>query len=433
MLTWPGRLLRWSVASFWAVIAWLRALPGRIRDGTLALLSLLQNGIRGLISSLLGGIRGLVAPVVRILKMRFEPDPATIPPHKFTIKDRGRTITLFSRQLASMTQSGVSLLDSLEVLASQASDHRMAYLSGDLAGKLSQGYSFSKATSSYPKVFPAVYFHLLRVGEDTGRLVEVVTRLADLLEREEHLIKRVRGALSYPILVICVTAILTLGLFSTVLPSFADFYDDFDVPLPFITALLMSITNWVQTWWFWILLILTLSGVYYLIKYSWSILEYRANLYTALTWIPLVGPILEYSSLARFCWVMELTQDSGLDIVRSLKLACLASGSPILEIDSNRLSKGIVAGQSLSELLRDRPETYPHILHQMVTMGEETSLDGGPFERAGAWFEQEVEVRISNSQAALEPLLMGFISIIVGTIVLAVFLPLYGLLDKLSV
>jgi type IV pilus assembly protein PilC len=438
------RFPTWTALKFWAFVAWLKALPRRIKDAIIAiaiafkdLLLAIGTWIVGAVVAAYNGtvafIQRKTAPLVKLARKHIDRDPALIPPSRLTIKNRGRVIAIFSRQLASMTQGGVPLLQSLDVLSEQADDRNMSYVSGKLSGRLAQGFSLSKATQEYPRVFPPIFAHLLRAGEETGRLVEVINRLADLLEKEENMVRRVKSALSYPIFVMILTFFLSLGLFSTVLPGFADFYDDFKVPLPAITAFLMMVTRWVQTPWFWVILVLTIVGTIKLIKYGWDILEYRLIMFQFLLWLPLAGPILKFSSLARLCWVMELTQESGMDILRATKLGCLASGNPLIEVDSKRIGQGITQGESLSELMAERPEIHPHLLQQLVMMGEETSRVDEAFGRAAGWFNEEVESRIETFQAALEPILMALVSVVVGTIVLAVFLPLYGLLDKLGV
>lgn len=404
-----------------------------MKEAILALCRAVRDLVLLLVASVVGLCQKFSRALSKVFKWRVDTDLFKIPNDKFTIPKRGRTVALFSRQMASMTQGGIPLLQSLDVLGDQEDDERMAYVSKRLAGKLGQGFSLSKATTEFPLVFPPIFSHLLKAGEGTGRIVEVINRLADLLEKEEDLLKQVKGALSYPIFVMGLTFVLTVGLFSTVLPGFADFYKDFDVPLPFVTDLLMTITEWIQTPWFWIAFVVIVGGLFQFTKVSWKILERRLVMYQALLWLPLVGPIIRFSSLARFCWVMELTQDAGMDLMRSVKLACLASGSPLLEVDANRMIKGVTEGEYLSDLMKQRADLHPHLLQQMVMMGEETSQYSQAFGRAGSWFEQEVQGRVETFQAALEPILMGLISTIVGTIVLSVFLPLYGLLDKLGV
>ncbi|MCA9781534.1 MAG: type II secretion system F family protein, partial [Candidatus Eremiobacteraeota bacterium] len=373
MRTWPGRFRDWLVDCFWAFVAWVKDLPRRIKEGFLAVCAALRDLIVNGYLILMAFLFRMAAPIVSFFQTRLDPDPATIPPKRLAISQRGRKISIFTRQLASMIQGGVPLLQSLDVLSEQAEDHKLGYVSGQLSRKLAQGFSFSRAVSEYPRIFPPVFAYLLQAGENTGRMVNVVSRLADLFEKEDSLVKQVRGALSYPLFVMGLTFVLTLGLFSTVLPGFADFYDDFDVPLPVITGTLMTITSWVQTPWFWLLLGLSLAGLYLFIKRSWAVPERRLIMFQILLWVPMVGPIVKQTCLARFCWAMELTQEAGLDIVRSLRLSSLASGSAILDADYPRISKGITEGELLSELMKYRPDVYPHLLHQMCMMGEETS------------------------------------------------------------
>lgn len=432
MRTWPGRFKAWVIRLFWAFVAWVKALPGRIKRFFIWLYVGVREQLRAWWKAFNRRIERMLAPIVAFITKSLDRDPAKIPAKKLKLSQRGRKVAIFSRQLASMTGGGVALVQALDVLSEQCEDPKMGYVSGQIAQRLSEGYTLSKAASEYSKVFPPVFYHLMKAGENTGRLTEVIHQLADLLEAEEDMVKRVKGALSYPMFIGGLTLVLTVGLFSTVLPGFADFYSDFDVPLPAITALLMTITEWVQNPWFWVVVIILVVGTVRFFKISWEIPERRLVIYQMMIGIPLVGPIISLSCLARFCWVLELTQDAGLDLVRSLHLAGLASGSATLQKDSKRLLDGIADGEATSELMSLRPELYPNLLQQMVMMGEETSQVSEACGRAARWFEQEVDGRIESFQAALEPILMGGVSLVVGTIVLAVFLPLYGLLDKLG-
>lgn len=438
--TWPSRLGRWLFSGFWRLLAFIRDLPRLSKEATIALALAFKNLAlavgrfsRDGLYLLIFQTGTLFERLTRPLVENFTPDPASIPPGSLTISHRGRKVALFCRQLSSMSQGGIPLAQCLDALAAQADDPKLAHVSKALAAKLAEGHTMSKAVSAYAKIFPVSFAHLLRAGETTGRLVEVLGRTADLMEREERLIKEVKGALTYPIFVMVITLLLTIGLFTTVLPGFADFYQDFEIPLPLVTATIMKLTMWMQSPWFWLTSILCAFSAVKLTKYYWAKPQSRLTMFEMLLTIPMAGPIIKFSTLARYCWILELTQDSGLDIVRSLKLSSLASGSTTLEADFNRISRGITEGEFLSDLMRVRPNVYPHLLQQMVLMGEESSQSSEAFGRAGGWFEQEVQGRVETFQAALEPILMGGISTAVGTVVLAVFLPLYGLLDKLGV
>lgn len=430
--TWPRRFAAWVVRMFWAFVAWLRALPHRIKNFIIWLYVGVCDQLAEWWWSFRRALARFLAPIVAALSKALQRDPSTIPPAKLKLSQRGRKIAVFSRQLASMMGGGVPLVQALDVLSQENEDPRLGYVVEQIARKLTQGYSFSKACSEYSRVFPPVFYYLMRAGESTGRIHMVVARLADLLEAEEDLMKRARGALTYPLFVGGLTLILTIGLFSTVLPGFAGFYRDFEVPLPAITATIMKITDWMQSPWFWAIVIPVLIAVVEFTKRSWAIPEHRLHMYRAVLFIPMAGRIIELTCLARYCWVMELTQDAGLDFMRSLHLAAQASGSATLLVDAKRVVDGITDGEACSELMKMRPDLYPALLRQMLLMGEETSHTSEACGRAARWFEMETQARIDSFQAALEPILMGGVSLVVGTIVLAVFLPLYGLLDKLG-
>ena len=354
------------------------------------------------------------------------------PPPEMVVSDRGYKVAIFSNQLSAMINSGVPLIRALEVIGEQTEDRKFGFVIEEVQSKITKGYTFSKSLSLYNQIFPPVFFHLVSAGENTGRLAKVLARLAELLERENQLVRSIRGALSYPIFVLCLTFVLTIGLFTTVLPSFADFYKDFDIQLPLITSTIIAITQWCRSPWFWVFVSLTLALIFWLFKRSWNIPEHRLAIYRLLDMVPLLGDILKLGALARFNWVLQLTTEAGMGIIKAIRLAALSSGHPMVEADSGRLIDGITAGDTLSEIMAFRPGLYPTVMLQMVRLGEETSTVGEACGRLGEWFEDDVQSRIEAFKAALEPLLMTAISCVVGTIVIAVFLPLYGLLEKLG-
>lgn len=353
-------------------------------------------------------------------------------PYELSIRDKSHKVAMFGSQLSSMVNSGVPLIRAIDVIGEQSEDRKFGFIVDQVQIKISQGYTFSKALSLYTKIFPPVFVHLVSAGENSGRLAKVLERLSHLLDRENHLRHQIRGALGYPVFVLILTAVLTVGLFTTVLPSFADFYKDFDIELPLVTSTIIGLTHACQSPWFWVCVVLIGGILIWIARRSWRTPHHKLALYRVLNAMPLLGKILLLSSLARYCWVLDLTLSSGMGLLRSLKLAGMSSGHPLLETDANRLITGVTNGESVSELLAFRPEIYPGVMLQMVRMGDETSTVSDACGRLGQWFEADVEGRIQAFQAALEPILMTIVSVVVGTIVIAVFLPLYGLLEKLG-
>lgn len=360
------------------------------------------------------------------------PPPEAIPHKSLKIGNRAHKITLFSRQFASMTSSGLPLIQALDVCAEQEVDPNFRYALESVGRRMSSGYTFSKSLSEFPKIFPAIFPHLARAGENTGKLQVILTRLADMLESEEVMLKKVKGALSYPLFILGLTFVLTLVIFSTVLPSFADFYAEMELDLPLITSTLMGVTAVVSQPWFWVLTLLVVGTAIHLLRRAWEKPDGRLILFNLIQAIPMLGKIVESSCLARYAWVLQITLDSGLGIMKSLQLASLASGSEILVRDSRRLIDGITAGDRITELMQMRPDLYPGFLNQMVMLGEETSRMAQSCGYAALWYQDDVESRVETFHAALEPMLMAVVSFIVGGIVVSVFLPLYGLLEKLG-
>ena len=360
------------------------------------------------------------------------PDIRDIPSRKLTFPNRGAKVALFSRQFASMVNSGVPLLQALDVLAEQEENPNFQYCLGQIAMRMSSGYTLSKSMSEYSKIFPAIFPYLIQAGENTGRIHVVLNELAALLEEEEAMLKKVKSALTYPVFILGLTGVLTLVIFTTVLPSFKEFYDGMDLELPLITSSLMAATAMLISPYFWLVAILVIGLLVYAFQKSWQVKSRRLFMFSLFLRIPMLGPIVEMSCLARFCWVMELTTNSGVDIVRSIKLASLASGSELLETDGKRVLQGITNGDTVYELLGLRPHLYPNFMRQMVLLGEETSRLSETYGRAADWYRNEVEAKLDVFHAALEPLMMGLVSVIVGGIIVAVFLPLYGILENLA-
>ena len=347
------------------------------------------------------------------------------------IHGRGRKLAIFATQFTTLLKSGVPIVQTLEALRDQSEDPVFAQVLESITAKVSGGVRLSQALGLFRGIFPPVFTGMVAVGENTGGLVQATDRLGAMLQKEERLNQRVRGALSYPIFVVVLTGVLTVVMFRFVLPTFVDFFANSGQELPLITRLVLALTEWSGTLWFWTLAgALSLAG-WRLIQALWAQPAQRLRIYRAILCLPLLGQILRVATLARFCWVMQLCLGTGLELVRSLQLAGEASHSPVLQFEVTGLQNYIRQGTSLSAAMSRRPGVYPMLLRQLVLLGEEATGLSDCFGYAAGWFEEELDLRIEVFKSALEPLLMAGIGLMVGAILLSVFLPLYGLLDKL--
>lgn len=355
-----------------------------------------------------------------------------IPEYLLRLKVKSRLVSLFTRQLSAMLASGVPLLQALETLSVQEecpAFGEVILVCGDL---VSAGHNFSNACSKFPKIFSPVYITMLRIGERVGALEGSLEQLAGWTERDEQLRQRILSALTYPGLILATASLLTLGLFYTVLPGFVEMFREMNVPLPWVTRLVMAVTDALRQPGFWLLalaLSLALTG---LAQRAGRSPHYRVQIFRWLLKIPVLGQMLFCGSIARYCGSAHTLLNAGLDMLSTFSLSATASGSPLIEMDSPQLVKSVQDGELVSVHLAKRPDIYPNSLYQMVAAGEEASRLPELLQRTADYFEQETYHRVDSLGAVLEPLLLSVVAVVISTIVLSVFLPLYSYIGTLS-
>ena len=341
-------------------------------------------------------------------------------------------LVLFTRQLATMLRSGVSLVDSLHTLADQPEDPNFAAVVEELAARISEGHNLSNSLHRFPRVFSDVYVAMVTIGENTGNLDEALERLAVWKEDDYKLFQKVKGALTYPAFVLSLTLFLTLTLFYTVLPGFLDIFREMKIELPLMTRILIQLTDAVENPGIWVLGIAWLFAMVFWIRTLQQSRKGSAMIFNFLLGIPVLGGMLKQATVSRYAGSAAALLESGLDVSRTLRMAAVASGSPVLRADSDSFISAVEQGEQLSAYMIGRPDLYPESLTQMVLAGEESSSVGPMYERAAAYFEAEVGYRIDTLSAILEPLLLGVLAFIVGFIVIGILVPLYSYLGTLA-
>ena len=348
------------------------------------------------------------------------------------ISKRGKKLALFTSQFSTLLNAGVPIIPSLYALLEQTDDPVFAQAIESIADRVQNGQRLSRALSHFSGIFSPIFTSLVAVGENTGALVASLERLAEVLIKEDRLNSKVRGALTYPIFILCVTGVLTLLVFRYVLPTFVDLFDSAGGELPLPTQVVLFLTRCVSTYWFWPLALSFCWLGWRQANALWRHPKYRLSLFRMAAATPLVGPILRFSTLARYCWVLQLCTATGVDLLSGFQLATEASNSPVLQADLRDLQASVRNGETVSDHMERRPWVYPNLLRQFTLLGEEAADLSHCFGSAANWFEEEMEMRIDIFKGALEPILMGVIGLVMGGVLLSIFLPLYGLLDKLA-
>lgn len=340
-------------------------------------------------------------------------------------------LVLFTRQMAIMLGTGVPITHALDTLSVQVDHPNFGEVVTTMAERIASGHSFSSSAAMFPKIFPKVYITMLAIGERTGAMDSALDRLADWLEKDLATFQKVKSALTYPGFVLGLTALLTAGLFYTVLPGFVGVFEDMGSELPLITKMVLGLTKAARNPGIWLLTLGGLaSGIFILRQYMSTESGAVAVAERALD-LPVLGHMLSLASNARFSSGMATLLDSGQDLPRSLMMAAEASQNPVLVRDAKLLADGIMEGVPLSEQMQMMGKTYPPVLRQMIVAGEEASNLAVMFEKAAAFFAAEVDYRLEAVSAALEPLLLFLVGSVVGTIIMSIFIPLYGTLNQL--
>lgn len=349
------------------------------------------------------------------------------------VKTTHSQLVLFLRQLSILMASGVPLVSSLDTLSHQPENPQFASAIAEMSRKIGHGFTLSVTFSKFPRLFSSIHVALVMAGERSGKLAESLSKLADWGERDGKLRQKVKAAFTYPCIVFVVASLLTVTLFLTVIPGFVEMFEEKGMELPILTQIVVSLTHFITHPGSWVLT-LGISTLLYL-----SIRDYYKKphgaqfIYSMLVGLPLVGDILIFSSTARYLGVLGTLLESGTDLLVSLRLAGKASGNPLLEADSDRMSAGISDGESLSTVMEMRPDLYLTTVRQMLTVGEESSNLAFMCFQLNSLLEEDVAYRVEALGAALEPMMLVFVSCMVGGIVLAIIMPLYGFLNQLGI
>jgi len=341
-------------------------------------------------------------------------------------------VAAFTRQTATLLSGGVPLVQALSILRVQPENPDLGDIVADIGAQVASGHRLSAALQHYPKVFSRLFVTMISVGENVGQLDESLKNLADWLEKDDSLRRKVKSAMTYPVLVFSLAAVLTVAMFLTVLPGFVTIFEDMQVPLPLITRIVVFLTKALRHPLFWLLVLGLAAALTVAVRKIRADSQRNIEVYRALLGLPGLGGLLFHGTCSRYCATMGVLLFAGMDVRRSLTLAAAASGSPMLEEDSSQLVQAVMHGYTLGAYMKTHPEIYSGTMTHMAVAGEESSRLPEMFSRAAHFHELEMESRIEAVSAALEPILLTAVAAVVGTVLIAIFIPLYGIVATLA-
>ena len=333
----------------------------------------------------------------------------------------------FTRQLSTMITAGLTLVEALGILQQQITKPALLKLVNQLESEVRGGKSFADVIAHYPNVFSPVYLSLVRAGEASGKLDQILGRLADNLEKSRDFQGKIRGALIYPVIVITGMVIVTIIVMTVVVPRLTSMYKEFGVSLPLPTQILIAMSNFLRN--FWILLFLGFIGLAFAFlkwKETWIGKHMLATISLS---IPIFGPLIKEATLVEITRTLAILIDSGVPILSALDIAQNATSNVLYKEAFVAANKKVEKGFSLSEPILEN-KLFPPILGQMVSVGEQTGKLGDSLFKLSGYFQSEADTAVRSLTTMMEPLIMVVLGLGVGFLVMAVLLPIYSLTSK---
>lgn len=333
-------------------------------------------------------------------------------------------LMIFSRQMYTLNKAGVPILRAFSGLQASASKPAMVELLKDIRSSLDQGRELSAAMARHQDLFGGFYIAMIRVGEMTGRLTEVFLRLNEHMEFERDVRERIKQAMRYPIFVMIAMAVAIVILNIFVIPVFAKVFAGFNAELPLITRGLLGFSSWMLKWW--PMLIAMGIGLWVGVRAYLRTTEGRYRWDARKLKLPIIGEIILKATLARFARSFALSSQSGVPLVQALTVVAQTVDNAFIGARIEQMRDGIERGESISRCAAATGVFTPVVL-QMINVGEETGeLDNLLFEIAGM-YERETDYNIKGLSAAIEPILLAVIGVLVLLLALGVFLPLWNM------
>jgi type IV pilus assembly protein PilC len=351
---------------------------------------------------------------------------------------RGRTaggrvaladLVVFTRQLATMIDAGLAMVQCLQGLADQASSKVMRDVIRDVCTRVESGDSFSVALTKHPKVFNRLYVSMVDAGEKGGLLAEVLARLATYLENTARLRKKVKSSMMYPTAVTIVAIAITTFLLVRVVPVFGEIYDGFGAELPGPTKFLMTLSDLIRH------NLLYITPALGLVIYGWF--AYIKTKPGREFWdrtrlrLPIFGSIAHKICLARFARTLASLVRSGVPILEVLNIVANTAGNVVMEKAVRTASTDIERGDGISAALGKHP-IFPSMIIRMMTAGEQTGKIDAMLERVADFLDEEIETTLSGLTSLIEPILIVFLGVVVGGIVVCMFLPIFKMSEIIS-
>lgn len=336
---------------------------------------------------------------------------------------------IFTRQFATLIGAGLPLSNALRTLVEQTQSKPMRQVIEDILSMIEAGKSLFEACSKHPDVFDQVYLSLIQAGEASGTLDLALKRLADQKEKDAAMMSKIRGALTYPIIVLLVIIAVVVFMMVMVVPQVADLYAQMDQKLPGATQVLVGISNFVINQWY---IVLIMLGVFVVVLMQFLKTETGVKLMANFKLhVPVFSKLFLRLYNARFARTMQMLLSTGVALLEAMRMAGEATSNMVYQEQITMAQEKVQAGKPLSDALKDRKYMMP-LVPQMASIGEESGKIDEMLGKAAQVYEDELDEQIATISTMIEPILMVIMAGLIGFIVLAVLMPIYSLVSSVG-
>ena len=367
------------------------------------------------------------------------PPPAAAPKKKrggksislFKPKVKTKDLMVFTRQLATLVDAGLPLLRGLRVLHRQSTNETMKNAIGGMIETVETGNTFSESLGNYPKIFNHLYVNMVKAGEAGGVLETVLNRLAEFMEKAEKIKNKVKGAMTYPIVVLCAAVGIVVFLMIGVIPKFQQIFDDLmgGEGMPAITEFVIGVSEWVQQ--YWMFLLVGIPGVFIVGKIFFKT-PFGTHLHDVLALkAPVFGQLTQKTIVARLTRTLGTLLSSGVPVLQALSIVKDTTGNEVVAAALQSVHDSVKEGEGMTAPL-GASGVFPEMVVSMVEVGEETGALPEMLIRVANTYDDEVDNAVAAMTSIIEPIMIIFLAVVVGGIVIAMFMPLISIIGTIG-
>ena len=332
-------------------------------------------------------------------------------------------IAIFSRQLATMLSAGIPLVQAFEIVGNGHENAAMQKLILSIKADVEGGSALAEALAKQPLYFDDLFVNLVEAGEQAGALESLLDKIATYKEKTEAIKKKIKKALTYPAAVLVVALVVTTILLIFVIPSFEDLFQGFGADLPTFTRMVIDLSAFVRTRGI-IILIGIIAAVAAFLYFKKRSRPFRHFLDRMMLKAPIIGPILQKASIARYARTLSTMFAAGVPLVEALDSVAGATGNIVYEVGVLEMRDEVATGQRLQQAM-ENTDLFPNMVNQMIAVGEESGSLDEMSAKVADFFEEDVDNAVDNLSSLLEPLIMGILGVLVGGLVVAMYLPIF--------